>query len=499
MGLCARTLQFMRGVLRVVQWLIYTMVYLGSALMLYNIYCFVRFMRYVHQIRTWGSDDRLLILPVVLLVLFLMGYLFIGIVGRPDIVVAGILFSGSVFVQVMYRLLSGITHRIVQSERMEAELIAAERSNRARTAFLATVSHEMRTPMNIILGLDDIALKDPDLSPKARCQLEQIGKSGRHLLGLINDVLDLNRVETGTLRLDSRPFSLEDVLAQVNAGAEALCIERGLTFEGHAEDGLPRWALGDGHQLQRALMCLIDNAVKFTEPPGAVTFRAGMSDGNVFFVVSDTGQGMDPAFAPRCFELFAQEDDSSTSRHGGSGLGLAIVKSIVDGMGGRIEVESLKGAGSTFTVTAPLKAAQPPEAEELPGLEGRRVLIADDMIENAEIVADLLELEGAESEHAVNGRRALELFGGSPEGHFDAILMDLRMPEMDGLTAARHIRRLDRPDAKRVPIIALSANDAEDDIQQTLDAGMNAHLSKPVDADRLYETLRHALAGRANA
>ena len=479
-----------------VRWLIYTMVYLGSALMVYNIYCFVRFTRYVHQIRTWGSDDRLLYLPVVLLVLFLAGYLTIGLFGHPDVVVAAILFSGSVFVQVMYRLLNGITHRVVQSERMEAELIAAERSSRAKSAFLASVSHEMRTPMNIILGLDDIALKDADLTPRVRCQLEQIGKSGRRLLGLINNVLDLNRVETGTLTLSARPFCLEESLARVKWLAGELCAEKGLTLECAAEDGAARWVTGDPDQLERALMCILDNAAKFTEPPGTVRFSAERRGEDTVFTVSDTGIGMASEFVPRCFELFAQEDDSFSSRHGGSGLGLSIARSIIDGMGGAIQVETEKGAGTTVTVTVPLEAAEPPAQEEdgADALEGCRVLIAEDMEENAEIVADLLELEGAWSDHAGNGREALEMFERSPEGHYDAVLMDLRMPEMDGLTSAMRIRQLKREDARRVPIIALSANDAGEDIQHTLEAGMNAHLVKPVDADLLYATLKQAMA-----
>ena len=481
-----------------IDWIIYAMVYLGSALMVLNIYCFARYIRYVHQIRAGNRDNRVLYLPVVLLVMFLLGYLAIGIIGNPDLIVAGVLFSGSVFVFIMYRLLNSITHQIVESERMEAEFIAAEKSNRAKTAFLATISHEMRTPMNVILGLDDIALKDPDVPERTRCQLEQIGQSGRHLLGMINNILDLNRVETGTLTVDCQPFDLADALAQIDAVAGALCKEKGLQYSSYAQEGALQWYMGDQAQLQRALLCLLDNAAKYTDAPGSVAFSVERAGGNLTFTVRDTGIGMDEAYLARCFELFSQEDDSFTSRHGGSGLGLPITKSIIDCMGGTVTATSKPGVGSVFTVTVPLEVAEAPAPLEeptdaLPPLEGKRILIAEDIDENAEIVADLLELEGAESERAENGRIALEMIEGRPEGYYDAVLMDLRMPEMDGLTATKRIRQLDRGDAKRLPIIALTANAAEIDVQHSLEAGMNAHLSKPADAELLYNTLRQAI------
>ena len=484
-----------------VQWLIDALVCLGSALMVWNIICFVRYVRYVRQLENRSQDNRLLFLPVTLLVLFLLGYLAIGFFGKPDLIVAGILFGGSVFVYVMYVLLNDITHQIVQSERMEAEAIASERSNRAKTAFLATISHEMRTPLNVILGLDDIALKDPDLPPRSRCQLEQIGQSGRHLLGLIDNILDLNRVETGKLVIENKPFFLGDALEQIDAIASAQCRDKGLRYQSQAAEGVVRWYLGDQTQLQRALLSLLDNATKYTEAPGMVTFFARRSDdGGLTFVVADTGVGMDAEFLPKSFDLFSQEDDSFTSRHGGSGLGLPIARSIIESMGGAIEVRSEKGLGATFTVTVSLEGAQPPEqpeesAEALPSLEGRRILIVEDMPENAEITADLLELEGALSEHAENGRVGLEMVQNAPEGHYDAVLMDLRMPEMDGLTAAREIRKLDRQDVKRLPIIALTANAADIDIQHSLEAGMNAHLAKPVDIELLKDLLGRTLEG----
>jgi CheY-like chemotaxis protein len=211
------------------------------------------------------------------------------------------------------------------------------------------------------------------------------------------------------------------------------------------------------------------------------------------FVISDNGIGIDPEFLPHIYDPFAREDDSATDRYGGSGLSLAVSKNMVERMGGTIEVSSRKNEGTEFAVTVPvkrIKIERIPEPVMEVSLAGRRILIAEDVKENAEIVADLLELEDAESEHAENGQIAVEMFRNSSVGYYDVILMDLRMPVMDGLEATRRIRALDRPDAKTVPIIALTANSFESDKKQTKEAGMNEHLGKPADAELLYATIR---------
>lgn len=483
-------------------WLIYIMIYLGSILMVYSIFCFARFVRYVKGIKSWKSENRILYIPLILLVMFLIGYVAIACFGNPDIIIAGVLFGGSLFVYIMYRLLNRITRQIVQNERLEADLIAVERSNEAKTAFLATISHEMRTPMNVILGLDDLALKNPALQDDTRRQLEKIGQSGKLLLGLINDILDVNRFETGGLTITNHPFSLKDMLSQIDAVVRTMCEEKNLQYRMTVDGDADRWFAGDQTQLERVLLSVLDNAVKYTESPGSVCFAISQADAGdrvaLQFAVTDTGVGMDQAFLPKIFGLFSQEDESFTNRYGGSGLSLRIAKNIIDEMGGTISVISKKGVGSTFTVTVPLEPVEAPEQADdseatLPALEGRRILIVEDLPENAEIVADLLELEGAESEHAENGQIALQMIGDNPEGYYDAVLMDLRMPEMDGLTSTRNIRRMDRSEAKTMPIIALTANTAEIDIQHCLESGMDAHLSKPVDADLLYRTIRQSL------
>ena len=275
--------------------------------------------------------------------------------------------------------------------------------------------------------------------------------------------------------------------------------------------------VGDDLKLKQVLINILGNAVKFTEAPGVVTFTVEQTETRddtcvLRFTIEDTGVGMDKEFIPRLFEAFSQEDSSSTNRYGGSGLGMAITRNIVEMMGGEITVESEKGLGTTFIVTVTLgrlaeemqiiDEAEPepqPEPEQPVSVVGRHLLIAEDNELNAEILSDLLDMEGISSEWAENGKIAVEFFAESEAGHFDGVLMDMRMPVMDGLTATRELRKLDHPDAARVPVIALTANAFEEDVRQCLEAGMDAHLSKPVDIDVLKETLGRLIAARTDA
>lgn len=517
-----------------VRWAVYAMVYLGSALMIYNIYGFVRFARYIRGIKTWGRNNRVLYVPIVLLVCFLLGYLAVGFFGKPDLVIAGILLGGSVFVFVMYKMLGSIVQKVIEAEHLEAELMAAEESNRAKSSFLASISHEMRTPMNVIMGMNALALRNAELPGETREQLEKLGHSARHLSGLIDNILTMQQAGTGGLTMREESFSLLEAVEQLSAEASAACERKGLRYEMSFAKCAARNYIGDAAELKRAVNCILDNAVKYTDAPGSVKFCVKCTkdknrDTHVLFIVSDTGIGIDEAFLPRIFEPLTQEDGSFTNRFGGSGMGLTVANSIITHMGGAIEVESQKGVGSTFTITVPIApvpneacatcagcsseqgedcatcricklgqaAAVPSTAvEAAPILAGRRVLIVEDIAENAEILADLLELEDVESERAENGQVAVDMVKRSPAFHYDAVLMDLRMPIMDGLEAARRIRALDRSDARRLPIIAVTANAFESDIQNALAAGMNAHLAKPVDADKLYAALGRWMENR---
>lgn len=487
-------------------WLIYGMVYLGSALMIYNIYSYVHYAKHLQEKKDWGKERNILYIPIFLLVLFLLGYLAVGIFGKPDIIISGILFGGSIFVCIIFYLLQFITNRVQENEHLEAKVMAAEETSKTKTAFLSRVSHEMRTPMNAIIGLGTIALKNPALQPETRDQLEKININAYHLLGLIDNVLEMNEIDSGRMVLKEERFSLKKLLLSLNKLFLGDCVEKGLEYQTSVIGNLEESYIGDETRLKQVLFNTLNNAVKFTPAPGTVTFTTEQimtteDKCSIRFIISDTGIGITEEFMAKIYDPFVQEDMTMTNRYGGSGLGMTIVKNIVEKMDGQISVKSKKGSWSTFTITVPLKRV--PKTEETEGaqnvmtagdeeshpLRGSHVLIAEDIDLNAEILIDLLDMEEVTADRAENGKICVEKFSDSPENYYDAVLMDLRMPVMDGLNAARNIRVLERPDAGKVPIIAVSANASETDRENALDAGMNAHLAKPVDAEKLYETL----------
>ena len=407
-----------------------------------------------------------------------------------------------------------LLNRLIRwQEEANRQLVAsaqeARKANQAKSQFLSQMSHEIRTPMNAIIGLDSIALKDETISPRTRDELEKIGASARHLLSLINDILDMSRIESGRMVLKKDRFAFREFLNQIRIIINGQCEDKGLRFVCRETEPLDEYFVGDDLKLEQVLINIPGNSVKITEPPGVITFTVEQLDGPedtalLRFTMEDTGIGMDKEFIPKLFEAFSQEDEGNTNRYGGSGLGMAITKSIVEMMGGEIRVESEKGLGSTFVVTVALGRVQAADAPSVPAdqapaesvsLEGLHILVAEDQQMNADILTDLMEMEGVSSEWAQNGQLAIDLFAQSEPGHFDAILMDMRMPVMDGLNATQEIRRLNRPDAASIPIIALTANAFEEDVKQCIQAGMNAHLSKPVDIDLLRQTLGRLLAG----
>ena len=387
-------------------------------------------------------------------------------------------------------------------------LDAAEKASKAKTVFLSNMSHEIRTPMNAIIGLNSIALNDAGVSPETREHLQKIGASAQHLLGIINDILDISRIESGSMSLKNAEFSFAQELEQVNVIVTAQCRDKGIRYSCEVKDGIADYYVGDNMKLRQVLINILGNAVKFTPEGGSISLavEALASDGAkcpLRFTIEDTGIGIGKDFLPRMFETFTQEDESFTNKYGSTGLGLSISKSIVELMDGHIDVESEKGQGSKFVVTVTLQKSQQysNEHDVLEGqkeksraeLSGRTILLVEDVPVNAEIMAMVLSMREMKAEHAENGRVAVEMFRDHPEGYYDAILMDVRMPEMDGLEATRVIRAMDREDAKNVPIIALTANAFDEDVQSSLQAGMNAHLSKPIQPDVLYKTLEEML------
>ncbi len=498
------------GACTVPDWVIYGMVYAGSALMIYNIIHYIRFARKLQEKGKWGKERRVLYIPIILLVMFLAGYLFVGFFGNPDIVVSGILFGGSIFVFIIFHILQSITSHVQENERLEAELKAAEESSRIKSTILSNMSHEMRTPLNAIIGLDALALQNSELPQETRAQLEKVGVNAKHLLRMINDVLDLNAIESGSMALKEEEFSIRETLELANSVTRTRCEEKGLTYESRLADNLDDYYVGDETMLKHALLNVLGNAVKFTPAPGKVTFTVEQTvsegpDRELRFIISDTGIGIDKSLMPNLFTPFTRGDATNTNRFGGSGLGLSLSKRVTEMMGGGIAVESKKGEGSTFTLTVRLKASDrkvertADNIEEEMQLKGLKVLIVEDVDLNAEIVADLLDLEGISSDRAENGLVAVDMFSRSKPGTYDAILMDLRMPVMDGLDATRIIRDQNRPDAKTVPILALTANAFDEDVRNSLEAGMNAHMAKPVDPDVLFDNLRHLVPAHKEA
>ncbi len=432
--------------------------------------------------RWWDIYGNVVIVTIVFLLLFSACLLFI--------------------VSLINRL---IRWQAEANRKLVAAAEEARNANMAKSRFLSQMSHEIRTPMNAIIGLNSIVLRDESISAHTRLELEKSSASARHLLALINDILDMSRIESGRTVLKAETFAFRELLEQISVIVGGQCEDKGLQFVFKRNGPLDEYYVGDALKLKQIIINILGNSVKFTDAPGVITFAVEQTSCTqekavLRFIMEDTGIGMDKEFIPKLFDAFSQEDSGNTSKYGGSGLGMAITKSFVDMMDGEIRVESEKGLGTTFTVTVTLGRVHESERQEASddaadvsapevSLEGRRVLIAEDQEMNAEILMDLLEMEGIGSEWAENGKLAVERFAQSEAGHFDAILMDVRMPVMDGLTAAREIRKLDRPDAGTIPIVALTANAFEEDVQQCLQAGMNAHLAKPVEMERLYQVL----------
>ncbi len=393
---------------------------------------------------------------------------------------------------------------MARNEALAEALALAEEANMAKTSFLSSMSHEIRTPMNAIIGLDTLALRDENISAQTREYLEKIGGSASHLLDLINDILDMSRIEAGRIVLNREEFSFREMVEQINTMVMSQCGDKGLKYECRILSEVDDYYIGDDMRLKEILINILSNAIKFTEAPGNVTMTiertAEFGDKSTLrFSIRDTGIGIDKAFIPKIFDAFSQEDGSRKNKYGSTGLGMAITKNLVEMMNGTIDVESEKGVGTEFIVSITLTncerrdvpgAAQDEDgSHELADLTGRRILLAEDIEINAEIMMDILDMEDIVADHADNGRIAVEMFADSPEGTYDAILMDIRMPEMDGLEAAEAIRALDRKDAKRIPIIALTANAFDEDVQRSLQAGMNAHMSKPVESENLVRLL----------
>ena len=397
-----------------------------------------------------------------------------------------------------YDLIFGrdITHEHQRLEEDKTRLMQVEEASQSKTTFLSRMSHEIRTPMNGIIGMLALAEGKMQKQDPAMQYLDKANELSAHLLSLINDILDMSRIEAGKVELENKPFSLRamgDKLYDMFAKTlDARGIRYAVNFEGVTVD----WLLGDELRLSQIMINFLSNAVKFTEQGEiVVTIRQMMlREGNVDLLlrVHDTGQGMDPNFVYRIFRPFEQESIETGKKYGGTGLGMAITDQLVHLMGGQILVESLPGKGSDFTVYLTLPQA---EADEQASVTGRaedqnqyedafqdcRILMAEDNDINAMIAVELLEGMGAKVDVAQNGQLALEAFQAKPEHYYDFILMDVQMPVLDGRAATRALRALDRSDATEIPIFALSADAFIEDERLSMESGMNGHYSKPID------------------
>lgn len=378
----------------------------------------------------------------------------------------------------------------------------ADAANKAKSAFLLSMSHDIRTPMNAIIGFTNIALHQNMVSD-IHDSLKKVQQSSNHLLSLLNDVLDFSRIESGKVTISPEPVDITQLTDNVQAIMNGLLYNRDLKFEVHRESLKNPYVLADVVRIREVLVNLLGNAVKFTKDGGAITLDIssypGADEKHIItrYVVRDNGIGMSEEFQKKLFDPFSQEDDANArTQYKGTGLGMAITKKYVDMMGGSIAVESKKGVGATFTVEIPLELPEqviPSEQKQHlhRDLTGIHVLMAEDNDLNAELATMILEDAGMTVTRASDGKEVVDLFKNNPRGTYDLILMDIMMPNMDGHQAAKAIRALgiERSDAVTIPIIALSANAFIDDIQESLDSGMNDHISKPINIEELIDTI----------
>ena len=418
-------------------------------------------------------------------------------------------------------LMADHTGEIQAREELQNALDEARAANRARSNFLSNMSHDIRTPMNAIIGFATLLSKDADNPEHVREYTKKISTSGQHLLGLINDVLDMSRIESGKTSLNIGEFSLPELLEELKAMLLPQAKAKHQSFEVHVKGDVPELLLGDRVRMNQVLMNLLSNGIKYTQDSGRVELTVYHMEettpdfAHLRFVVRDNGAGMSEELIESLFDPFVREGATVVDQTQGPELGMAITKSIVELMGGKIDVQSQVNQGTVVVVEVELAIPRQahdeksweshgisriPETESLDDskhlsskrgvLEGMLFLVVEDIVLNAELLSAMLSVEGAKCEIAENGQVALEMFRSSEPGYYDVILMDVEMPVMNGYEATKAIRGCGHPDAEKIRIVAMTANAFLEDVQNALDAGMDAHVAKPVDMEVVKQTIQ---------
>ncbi len=388
----------------------------------------------------------------------------------------------------------------------EAALASAESANRAKTDFLSRMSHDIRTPINGIIGMAHIMESRCDDQEKIKTGINDIKMLSHQLESLVNDVLEMSRIESGKTELRHETCHLPSVLDELTPAIQVMAESRNVVLAGSHYEGIHETVVSSPLHIQRIVSNIVSNAVKYNRPGGTVECwlqetPIDQKHSEFLFTVKDTGIGMSEEYLKKIFEPFSREQVGIDTYYSGTGLGMTITKELVDRFGGTIEIDSKQNVGTTVRIRLPLELGeevekQAAEKEDI-SLEGMKILIVEDNQVNLSIAEFIVEEEKATVDTAVNGKEAVDKFAASEVGSYDLILMDMMMPVMDGLTATRAIRKLDRPDAKTVPILAMTANAFEEDIQNCLAAGMNAHIAKPINVDKMKQQIRKAIIERA--
>ena len=391
-----------------------------------------------------------------------------------------------------------------QRELLQEALTQAEYANRAKTVFLNSMSHDIRTPMNAIVGFTALAEEHITETELVRDYLRKISVSSKHLLSLINDVLDMSRIESGNVKMEQNRMCLAELLHELQTIVHMDVYDKQLNYDVINNSDTGRIIIGDKLRLNQILLNLVSNAIKFTPKGGRITLRINeelTDDNQVLYQidVEDTGIGMSKDFLPHVFEPFVREQTSTISKIQGTGLGLSITKKLIDLMGGSITVQSVEGRGTVFSVSLSFEISEQAESKLEPqcnvsehkriSFEGKRVLLVEDNELNQEIAEAILQMVGFEVEIADDGFKAVELVQGAQAGYYDLVLMDIQMPVMNGYDATRAIRALDNPVLANIPIVAMTANAFEEDRRAALACGMNEHIAKPINVPRLVEVV----------